>query len=132
MNARIFLGAPVPRPDDPEFELLFEEFVDLVLCRHGSAIKAERAWHCLRLHGQRGPFRLDWIQDRLAEGRPVGLSARSSRYGFHNVLCIYANNRTVRLVNWEKDEEVVDILFEDLKTYRCALYEGSVAFALRE
>ena len=137
-NARLFLGRPVefeppPTEGPPPFGAwLFEQFVDLARCRYGSAISIRRAWRCLRLHGEQvvGLWSYEWVAGRLAEGRPVAVSAMSNQHGFHSALAVEASDRSLTLVNWEHRHPVSVVNWDSL---RCPGWWGNwklVAFSL--
>lgn len=112
INARRFLdGSPYAQPGTPKFE----DLVDLAGCRYGGAVSIEKAWDRLCLHRQTGPQNLPWIRGRLLEGRPVGLSAFSPKYGYHSTLCVGVSDDSVCLVNWKERAPVTEVLWSDLE-----------------
>ncbi|MHA2280027.1 MAG: hypothetical protein ACXAC5_04005 [Promethearchaeota archaeon] len=107
INARVFLTGEPPIIEYPSQE--FETLVDLTLCRHGAALRVDKAYKILKIHTQRGPRYADieWIKRCIYhEGRPVELSVRSPEYGIHSVLAIGVEDNAVQLVNWKRNQRV--------------------------
>ncbi len=89
INARIFFGG-----DDISDEL-FEELVDLVCARNGSAIGVQKAYPVLGLEYTDGTMDYDWIKENL----PVAISFYSIKWGFHSALVHEAKNDTLYVIN---------------------------------
>jgi len=136
INARIFLGKevdiiPSKIKEDPDAQI-FEVFVGLTGCRYGSCISVKKAWRYLRLCGQYGPQAIDWIEDRLYEGRPVGIECYCPDYGFHSTLCIDANKDNLFMANWEKGREYSKVPKNSIRMPINALWRPkATAFSLR-
>lgn len=92
INARIFLGG-----SDVSDEV-FEELVDLVRCRYGSALNIDACYSKLRLDVTNGPIDtmdLNWIKENL----PVSISYNDPKLGFHCALIVDVIDDEVSLVN---------------------------------
>lgn len=130
LNALVFLGRQPPVEPGTD---AFEEMIDLVGCRHGSATTIEKAWERFGLETQTGPHTLRWVYDQLSACRPVGISAFSDDFGLHSGLVVGASppDRTVKVVNWKKREsETVmswDYIEENVPPYA---KNSAVAFTL--
>lgn len=98
-----------------------EQFIELVGCRYGSVISPRRAWRCLRIAAEEGPQEPEWIYNRLAEGRPVELSAFHPKRGYHSALIIKMTRRaTIQVVNWGKEAVVQTVRWSKLRIPRYA------------
>lgn len=132
INARIFLGASIDfipsKIENDSNAKMFELFVDLTRCRHGACIDIYKAWYYLRLNVYEGYLALDWIEEQLHKGMPVGLSCFSPDYGYHSVLCIDIKRGYLKLVNWEKEKECCNVYFKDIKIPKFC--EPAIAFSL--
>jgi len=110
-----------PSPIRPGSEDM-EHFIDLVGCRYGAAICVKKAWRCLRIAAQEGPQEPEWIYNRLAEGRPVELSAFHPKRGYHSALIIKMTRRaTIRVVNWGKGKLIQMVHWSALRFPKYAM-----------
>lgn len=99
----------------------FDAFAELVHCKSGSAIGVYKAWWHLGLKVELGPADIRWVAHRLMEGRPVGIQSWSDHYGGHSALVtdVDMSLRCVELVNWDKEELVSKVKWEDLRFPPC-------------
>ena len=92
INAGIFLGMT-----DVSDEL-FEELVDLTLCRHGSCICVEAAYSVLGLEYvdmDKRRNKLKWIGEHL----PVEIGYIDKKRGFHSALVVKVEDDVLYLIN---------------------------------
>jgi len=105
-NVCRFFGMKHPALYTPEFE----ELVDLVGCRHGSALFIEKAAVRLGLVIKEGELSYQWIKNHL----PVSLAVHDPKYGFHNILIVKAYRYRLQVCSFSPGR---DILWSELKTY---------------
>ena len=89
INARIYLGLPDVN------DKLFEELVDLVLCRHGGAISIEKSYPILDIKCIMGKYDYIWISNNL----PVEISYYDTKRGFHSSLIVSTKEGIFTLIN---------------------------------
>lgn len=128
INARVFLTGepPIARYPSPEFEAL----IDIVMCRVGSALRADKAHRILKLSTELGPHHPEWISRRvLFERRPVEVSVFSPRWGLHSCLAVGASSNYLCLVNWDSKEIVSSVPWGKIEVPPYAR-EKAIAFSL--
>ena len=111
LNALIFFGKKVCNVGSKEYE----ELVDLVCARYGSAIQIRRAYKKLGLKYREGKLDLEWIKNNL----PVAIIIRSKKVGWHQVLIIKVDRNICYTANFKEVRN--KITFDDLKKIHCCL-----------
>ncbi len=89
INARIFLGLP------DITNKLFEELVDLVLCRYGGAINIKKSYPFLGIKDKVGRYNYKWISKNL----PIEIGYYDKKLGFHSSLIVSAKKKIFTLIN---------------------------------
>ena len=126
INARAFLTGSIDVwPGTSEFETL----VDLTCCRHGSALRINKANYYLRLATQMGPNDNRWVYYRIQEGRPVELSVFTEDFGYHSVLVIGTTREgMLDIVNIKKGEMVSKVHWNELSFRRYSAEAKALSF----
>jgi len=99
INAAKYYGITTPEIGDPEYE----ELVDLVGAKHGSAICIAKSHHLLGVVAvDIHPSSLKKLRNILSGGHPVGIDVWGKRTGFHSVLAADYKFGFYRLTNASK------------------------------
>jgi len=143
LNALIYFDRPLPS------KYVIDILVDVVGCRHGSAIDISSAWNVLGLNIKQipmdsryqqyeerddysyySPTSYDWMVSQLKRGNPIAISGMTSDWGYHSSLAIGIDQNHLSLVNWEKDKLISNVLWDSISVPRCN--NGPVAFHLSD
>jgi len=105
LNALIFFGKEVCNIGSKEYE----ELVDLVCARYGSAIRIKKAYRELGLRYRSGSFGLKWIENNL----PVAIDVWCKKLGWHQILIIKVEGNMCYTTNFK--EKGNKLMFDELE-----------------
>ena len=105
LNALIFFGKEICNIGSKEYE----ELVDIVCARYGSALRIKRAYKRLGLRYRKGLLGLKWIENNL----PVAIDVWYKKLGWHQILIIKVKKNMCYTANFKERKN--KIMFDELK-----------------